>query len=182
MFAKLKHSLDIQQYTEKEILISFGETVDDKFQGIEYRKVVSKHAFDIFNTIPTKYRGLFDISLMKINRAIPAHTDSEITCAINFYVKTSNCMTMFYSLKNNNPNKIQIENQTNGCIFNEEDLIWNHDCFIAEPGEAWVLDVTKPHSVMPIDPGNPERIAITLATRSFTFDEVCAILASTGSL
>jgi hypothetical protein len=182
MFAKLKNNFNIDHFVERDKIISFGLIVDEEFQGIEYKKVVSKHAFEIFNTIPAEYRRLFDIQLMKINREIPPHTDSKISCAINFFIKTKDCVTKFYNFGNSNPDQIQIENQTNGFIFNEKDLIWEGDSFTAKSGEAWVLDVTKPHSVHPVDSGNPERIAITLATKSFTFDQVCMMLRATNNL
>jgi hypothetical protein len=57
------------------------------------------------------------------------------------------------------------------------------DNFVANPGEIYLLDVTKPHSVR--RPPNVEfvdRIAVCLQSSKFNFDETVQLLKSTGNL
>ena len=58
---------------------------------------------------------------MTIDCGIPPHTDSDIKVTINFYIRTDNCRTVYYKLLSDNPKKYQIENQTNGFIFDKND-------------------------------------------------------------
>jgi hypothetical protein len=100
---------------------------------------------------------------------------------INFYIKTDNCLTQFYKFKSENPTTRQIENQTDGYLFNVEDLETTNS-FTAEPTDAYLLDVTKPHSVIPLETTNIHRSAIVLQTDRFTFDEVLEMLKETDNV
>jgi hypothetical protein len=100
---------------------------------------------------------------------------------INFYINTSNCLTQFYSLKTDTPRTHQIENQTDGHLFSIHDLNVE-DSFVASPGEVWLLDVTKPHSVQPLQAGPVDRVALVLQSRKFNFKETVAMLQATGNL
>ena len=180
MFKKLNCNVKIDSYEELLPTKSYGETVDGEFKGIQYKYVDFPTMQDLFLLFPERYRQDFFTQVMKVNRLIPPHTDSGIKTTINFYIKTDNCLTQFYRFKNNNPKRIQIENQTDGYIFDEKDLDLI-GCFHAKDGDVWMLDVTIPHSVLPLAEFN-DRIAITLATPIHSFETVCEMLKETGNL
>ena len=181
MFAKLKNEFVIEQYKVHDLNISFGIGEGDAFKGIRYNTVTSPIALKLYEVIPTEFRHMFGISLMTINTTIPPHTDSGIKCTINFYIKTQDCVTQFYKFKDNNPGRIQIANQTDGYIFKPEDVTAT-ESFVAQPNEAWILDVSKPHGVTPMHDLASERIAISLATRTFSYEQVYDMLVGTGQI
>jgi len=53
--------------------------------------------------------------------------------------------------------------------------------FIANQYDAWVLDVSQPHSVKPIG-DITERLGLSLATNTYNYDDVCNMLHETGNL
>lgn len=176
-FKKLKQSFFPCRYDIVKDGIKFGEIVDNEFKGIQYS--ILNPDYRLLKVIPKKYQNDFCVNLMRINREIPPHTDTGIKVTINFYYKTENCITQFYNF-NGEPRKYQIENQVDGYIYDESDLK-KTDSFIAKNYEAWILDVTKPHSVKPFS-GIKERVAITLATFTHSYEDVCNMLIETGHL
>lgn len=182
-FMKLKNNLDIGQYSIHETHVSYGYGAirDGTFKGIKYSVVKTGIRQKLFELIPEQHRCHFDILAMQVNVKIPPHTDSIITATINFYIKTDNCLTQFYSLNTIKPKTKQIENQTTGYLFKIEDLE-EVDNFIAKPGEIWVLDVSKPHSVLPSAVGPIDRVALCLQSSKFNFDETIELLKTTGNL
>lgn len=179
MFHKLLHKFNPEPFDITGSRIRFGEEVNGQFKGIEYFNTNHSNTNSLFHLVPNKYRENFCLTLMKINTIIPPHTDTGILVTINFYIETSNCITQFYKFKND-PKKYQIENQKEGFIFDENDLE-PAGSFIAEQYDAWVLDVSQPHSVKPI--GNiTERLGLSLATNTYSYDDVCNMLYETGNL
>lgn len=174
-FKKLRSSYFPSHYDILSSRIKFGETVDNEFRGIEYFNI-SFDTKNLLKIIPPQYRENFCITLMKINTEVPPHTDTGILVTINYYYKTSNSITTFYKFKNE-PRKYQIENQTDGYLFHEEDLEETGH-FQADPYEAWILDVSQPHSVK----GGGDRVAISLATNTYNYEQVCNMLVETGTL
>jgi hypothetical protein len=179
-FAKLNKEFTLGEYEKVREVISYGKERPDEFKGIQYSRVKIPNMHDVYQVIPQRFRKHFGLNLMRINSVVPAHTDSYIKMCINFYTQTENCITYFHKPIVENPKKYQIPNQSDGYMFDETDLM-RDDNFIANTGEAWVLDVTKPHSVVPLG-DIKERRAFTLATTAFTFDEVCDMLRETGNL
>jgi len=115
---------------------------------------------------------------MTINCKIPPHTDTEIITSINFYLQTEGCRTVFYKPKVDAPRTAQVENQTNGHIYFEEDLE-EVDSFVAKDFEVWALDVTQIHSVQ----GDFKlRKAITLGTFVHKYKDVVEMLKETGNV
>jgi len=180
-FIKLKNNLDLANYSIDETTNSYGMEVNGVFKGIKYSKTDTTLKESLFNLIPKENRHFFDISVMQVNTYIPPHTDSNIMATINFYIKTSNCVTQFYSFNTDAPRKEQLKTQTNGYLFSIHDLN-AEDKFVASSGEIWLLNVTKPHSVQPIVNGPVDRVALCLSSRKFNFDETVALLQATGAL
>jgi hypothetical protein len=180
-FIKLKNNLDIGNYSIHETTNSYGLIIDGTFKGIKYSSVETDIRQQLLELIPEEHRCHFDISAMQVNVKIPPHTDSNITATINFYIKTDNCLTQFYSLKTDKPRKKQLQNQTTGYLFAVEDLDIV-DNFVAKSGEIWLLDVSKPHSVLPMSDGPIDRVALCLQSRKFNFNETIKLLEATGNL
>lgn len=179
MFHKLLHKFNPEPFDTTGSRIRFGEEVGGSFKGIEYFNTNHSNTDSLFRVVPNKYRENFCLTLMKINTIIPPHTDTGILVTINFYLETSNCITQFYKFKGE-PKKYQIENQKEGFIFDENDLE-PAGSFIAEQYDAWVLNVSQPHSVKPL--GNiTERLGLSLATNTYNYDDVCNMLYETGNL
>jgi hypothetical protein len=67
---------------------------------------------------------------------------------------------------------LKLDNQTDGYAYKFEDVD-TIASFVAEDGDAYILDVTKLHSVH--SGSKKDRIAIALSTK-LDFDSVCKIL------
>jgi hypothetical protein len=178
---KLKNNLDITDYSINEERISYGRNLNGTFQGIKYYGVDTVIKKQLFDLIPEEHQHYFYILAMKVNGTVPPHTDSKITATINFYIKTNNYLTQFYSLKTNSPKTHQLKNQTTGHMFAVGDLEIQ-DSFVANPGEIWLLDVSKPHSVHPNLFEPIDRVALCLQSQKFNFEETAELLRATGNL
>jgi hypothetical protein len=88
----------------------------------------------------------YDLTLMVINHhVIPPHIDSGTLTVINIYIQKGDAITIFYE-KMGIPTEYKLLNQTDGGMYNPNELqkIFS---FKAKPFEAWILDVSKIHSV-----------------------------------
>jgi hypothetical protein len=180
MFHKLKSNLVVSDYKPLEETISYGEHINGKFMGISYNFVEFNNSDLLYSLVPLKYRHNFYTQVMKINTPVPPHTDSGIGFTINCYLQTDNCLTQFYKLNTDAPQTTKMVMQTTGKMYREEDLDKTKN-FIAKSNEMWILDVSKPHSVTPLGEFK-ERVAITLSSMKYSYDEVCNMLYETGNL
>jgi hypothetical protein len=181
-FAKLKNKFYIDDYIKKSLIVSYGKQINDTtFKGICYSDIEFKEKDEIFKIIPERFRQYFMIGVMEVNTQIPPHTDSKILSTINIYLNTDNCLTQFYKFKNENFEKSQIENQTTGFLFGPKDLDLT-DSFIATPNDAYLLDVSMPHAVIPQDSNSIYRTAIFLQSSFFNFNEVLEMLRETDNI
>jgi hypothetical protein len=147
MFRKLNITHSFSCERKPQPFTSFGEDINGKFRGIAYYNTTPQKQKEVLNILPEKYRKYFDVSVMEINHSIPPHIDSKTKTVINAYIETANATSIFYNLKSDNVERKRLENQEgDGCYFDENDLVPCGE-FIAKPGEMWILDVSKPHSV-----------------------------------
>jgi hypothetical protein len=160
--------------TGDKIWYSYGvETDKDGFNGIRFTTgdIHPTLMAAVWDLIPERYRNRFDVSLMHINRTILPHTDSDVTTVINIYIKAGGYITGFNRPIAGAP-CMKMEEQTDGVtyLFPDTTEVCN---FVAQDGDAYVLDVTQLHSVYqrPRLVPPPSRLAINLSTR-LTFDEV----------
>ena len=160
-FVKLKNNIKLAEYSITDSIIKFGMEVNGVFKGIQYSYVETPIKTSMLNLIPEEYQQYFDVSIMQVNTAISPHTDNNTMATINFYINTDNCITQFYSLKTNTPRTEQVKNQTTGHLFSAQDLNVE-DKFEATPGELWILDVSKPHTVQPLRNGPVNRDVLCL--------------------
>jgi hypothetical protein len=173
-FCKLTKEFSIPNYKILEVQMSFMQ--GDR--GIAYH-YANFDNFDLFDIVPAQYKDYFTVTVMRINAQIPPHTDSGIKSTINIYIDTDDCVTQFYKFKNTDPATQQVANQTDGFIFDETDLEKTNS-FIAKPNQAWLLDVSQPHAVIPHDDFN-ERTAIAISS-TLAYNVVQDILKETGHL
>tara|TARA_R100000742_G_C4243420_1_gene62706 strand:+ start:263 stop:784 length:522 start_codon:yes stop_codon:yes gene_type:complete len=169
-FKKLDSIKNIPSYEIGAREVEYGFSRDNIFKGLWYSGITLKEKLDI---IPKKYASEFFTIFLEANTYIIPHTDSNTKAVINFYIETSNCLTQFYEIKEN-AKPSQINNQTDGYIYNLKDLI-KKESFIAQSGDIYILDVSKVHSVIPLDDKEIHRKAICFATDSLNFDEVVEI-------
>ena len=147
-------------------------------KGIKYIKTAVSNLDKILEIIPEEKRKDFTVSLMKVSGQIPPHTDSWSSTVINFYIQAENSITQFYVPKVDTPKVHQIENQTNGYMFDLDDLIPTNS-FVASSGDIYILDVSKPHAVW--SEQDLDRIAVSLST-THKFDQVVGFLKETGNI
>jgi hypothetical protein len=171
MFRILKNKFINLEYVQGDKQISYGDVIT------YYDTELAKEG--VLHIIPLQYRNDFHVSLLKISGPVPPHTDSEVITSINFYMKPGKYKTTFYTPE---PKAVkrQIENQTNGYIFQPHELA-DRGSFIANPGDAYVLNVSKVHAIDPVG-DIEERVVICLATDKHDFDAVLGMLDRTGSI
>jgi hypothetical protein len=175
MFAKLNSTFEKPLYTTTQDLKSFK---GDDGKGIQYKMIWSPDAENLYSVLPRRYWKDFHITEMKIDCAVPPHTDTEIVTSINFYIQTEGCKTTFYKTKVDEPKTFKMEQQTNGRIFYPEDLE-EVDSFVAKDYEIWVLDVSQIHGVS----GDFNlRKAITLGTFIHKYEDVIEMLKETKNV
>ena len=174
-FIKLNCNYTTTQYSYNALIKSYGNFVNGHWEGIEYYNTVDQESNELWNLIPKEYHNDFYLCIMVINCKIPPHTDSNILCSINAYIKPDGSITKFYSIIGDTITR-KITNQTNGSIFDKACLTQLGE-FTAGQDEVYLLDVTVPHSV---EPGNnesgTERIAVCLQSKTKTFNQVFDIL------
>ena len=151
-FKKLDLEIDIPSYEIGKKEIEYGLEIDNNFTGLWYSNLKLTDKIDF---IPKEYKSNFYLLFLEANSYILPHSDSGPTAVINFYIETNNCATQFYEVKDN-AEPYQIET----------------DSFIAQPGDIYILNVNKIHSVIPLDNQEINRKAICFSTNSLTFNEV----------
>ena len=168
MFRILKNQFNNLKYSQGGQQVSYGGVIT--YYDAELLEG------SIYDTIPKEYRGDFYLSVTKITDALPPHTDSQIKTAINFYIEPADYVTTFYTPE---PKAVkrQVENQTNGYIFQEHELA-NRGSFKAKPGDAYLLGVDRVHSVK----GSGNRTLLCLSTDKHDFYEVLNMLVETGNI
>ena len=174
-FKKLNLPFNLPKIKVAEIARWYGIELEDEFRGIWYNNIEESEKCSLKDCIPKEYRDSFNLHLMQINSVIFPHTDSNTSCSINFYMHTNKCITQFYEPKEN-IKPLKIENQTDGNIYKLEDLEMGPS-FLAQPGDVYLLNVSKPHSVAPPTDDKVLRTAFCLSTNKFTFEEVSEMLA-----
>lgn len=177
MFKKLDVDFVLENFEYSKKIIEYGRLNQD---GQVKPKIVYHHAvgqckklLDIL--IPEEYRKDFDVAIMDIAASVGPHTDSKILVSINHYFQTNDEKTTFYSFKEGAISKFQIDNQTNGFVFNPEQLVV-YDYFVAKPNETWILDVTKPHSVYTTRVTDKQRRAIVVQTTKHSYEKVMEMI------
>jgi len=173
-FIKLNKKFNVGEFTETSLINEYA--INGK--GIGFYNVDNYNKDLIFSVIPERFRDEFFVREMKINYNIPPHTDSHVSATINFYVKAIDCKTNFFK-KADASLGVKMTTQTTGRTFAEESLE-HAGSFIAESGDAWLLDVSSPHSVKNIGLKPVDRIALVLQSYKYNFSQLYDMLHETG--
>lgn len=162
-------------FTTIEGLTSFAG-IDGK--GVGHKKVWSPDSEHFYSVIPKQYWGDFDFTLMTINSAIYPHIDRDYISTINFYLETGgDNETLFFS--DGELASINGDVDYSSGVYDESTLSVIGS-FTAKLNEAWLLDVSKIHTVH--NSSNGVRKALSLRTKKYNFDEVYNMLKETGNV
>jgi hypothetical protein len=191
MFTKLKTNFDDILYTKVPGLESFAGLGG---KGVYHNKIWSPDSEKIYSVIPKRYHEDFYLTIMTINHVLLPHRDNDLVTTINFYVKAGKCRTVFYNEKEGAQiwqpenvitrpkSKLEVDTEVKyvKAVYDLED-VEEIDEFIAKDGEAWLLDVSEIHNVVPIQEFT-ERKAIALRTKKYSYIEVYEMLKETGNV
>jgi hypothetical protein len=143
-FLKLDKTYNLSStYKTFKSIASYGKNRNETFVGINYSMVATPDAELLFSVIPKESRKDFYIALMEVNTFIPPHVDTGVLSTINFYIKSDGCTTQFYDFK---PSADKSRVDTKGYVYDIKDLC-EADSFVADDGDAYLLDTTKVHAV-----------------------------------
>ena len=145
----------------------------------------------IYNIIPEYARKFFSISGIKISNSLIPHVD-DVKTSILFYIKTGGCKTQFYQVNKKNPTIYYSSTEINGQQINDknsyrpetykmEDLI-EDGSYIANAYDAYCVDGSKPHAVIPIYRLAPMNRSFILFKTDIPFASVVSLLEKTNSI
>ena len=117
--------------------------------------------------IPKKYWDKFQPLYMHVNCDILPHVDSGHRTVINIYIKAGGYQTDFHTPKVDAVS-FKLPNHQFGYRFEDVNTLCS---FVAQDGDAFILDVSRLHSVH--SGKERDRIALALST-NLSFKEVCA--------
>mgnify|MGYP003140263895 CR=1 FL=1 len=169
-FKKLDITFDIPDFDTGDLVVEYGLDIGGNFHGLWYNEILNENQCPLKNVIPQELQDSFVIQLMQANTYIHPHTDSGTLAVVNFYLSTNGCVTQFHEIKEG-ARPFKLPSQTDGCIYSEDDLELGPS-FLAEPGDVYLLDVTKVHSVVPPAGVQVDRKALCLASTSLNFEQV----------
>ena len=181
-YRKLNKQFVIDHYQKTGSKIEYGIDTPMGFMGIKYSYIMTPNDEELYRVVPNRDRDNCTLSVMELNYQIPPHTDSDIEAIINFYIRTDRCITQFY-YPSTNPQAIAegVSTQTDGAVFHEGHLKKSVR-FMAHPGDAYLLDVSKPHSDLPTEPRLTDPPCIRMQLLYKSFDEAVEMLQETGYL
>ena len=180
-YIKVKDKFFVGKYDIISRKYQYGLNTPNGFYGIKYSYIDLSNSNELLQVIPEHHRDKCTLSVMDLNHRIPPHTDSGIEAIINFYIKTDNCKTQFYKFKTSDPKEFKLPTQRDGSIFDENDLD-ETESFISQVGDAYLLDVSQPHAVIPLHDGPVDRKAICLQLLYTTFSEAKQLLKQTNQI
>jgi len=192
MFVKLKNKFETPIYTTISGLESFAG-LDGK--GVTHKRVWTPEQEQFFSVIPRRYWDDFEFTLMTINNYILPHIDNDLLCAINFYMATDNGSgkTVYYKTKDgvsplpNKPElKVNAENFNEGVVKYVGDLYKQEDVepiaeFTAYDGDAYLIDVTKIHNVIPNENFKLRKV-LALRSKKYRYEQVYEMLKETNNV
>jgi len=170
-FKKLNINFEVPPIYLGKNEVNYGLEIDNKFHGIWYDEITNLQDIDFKKFVNNKD---CKVNLLQANSYIPPHTDSNMISVLNFYLAADNCLTQFYELKNNAIGS-QIKNQTDGKIYTLDELTLGPS-FMAFPGDVYLLNVSKVHSVIPLDDRSVKRAAVCLSFPDLNFNEMQKII------
>lgn len=179
MFKKLDIALSepVFEYTESRVSFGNGGLYKNDPPMICYSEIDGIIAQEMLNLIPFEFKDKFEVCIMEITKTLVPHTDSYITCSVNYYFNADDGRTVFYRALENKEGFPMKQTRETGKMFKSTD-VEEIDSFIAKSGEVWVLDVTKPHNLISTSKKLINRRAIVLQTSHFTYEQVVEMIES----
>jgi len=124
----------LSQYDSKETVLSYYN-----ISNIDYFKTI--HTRKFFTIQPNRVR----FSILTGQGLLSPHRDHDAATVLNYYISAEEDQTIFYNV-NEFAEPFSYKEGSAKNIYKLEDLTEN-DKFIAGSGDAYLLDVTKTHSV-----------------------------------
>ena len=204
-FVKLKDNFFVQDYNRiKKMIVAYGGInplnglYDIGYDDVDLPDNMREY---VLNVIPKEFQNKFKIRLMRINHYIGPHIDHGDRTTINFYINTDNCKTQFYDFVAENKPKLNYSvwidgkettvDTINPKIYSGGNIdptcLIKTDSFVAKDNEAYCLDISKPHSVIPLDyvtleeTSKVRRLALMLGT-TLPYTLVCEFLRQTKNI
>ncbi len=190
----LKKVLYLTKYIDKQTCELYGDPSPDGYNAITddenlvidyyHKNNFCKFLHYSFNYDPiTKYfpfdrikeKPVINWQVVTGGYELPPHVDLKRKCAINFYINTNNETTSFYTRKRQG---VFLKEKHNKYVSNElfiPDWVEKTDSFIANDFDVYILDTTKPHSVL-MNNNQNKRIAITFSFFEMTYENVLQCL------
>jgi len=180
-YRKLNKKFFIDHYQKNGSKIEYGIDTPMGFRGVKYSHVRTSYDDELYRVIPSSDRENCKLSVMELNYTLPPHTNNGIESVINFYIKPDKCITQFYYPLNPEIHGDDINNQIEGATFHNS-YLKKSVRFMAYPGEAYLLDLSKPYSITPTRPGITDCKCICMELPYNSFDEAVQILTSNGEI
>ena len=187
MFAKLNKTFPTPLYATLNELVSWAGI---NGRGVQHKKIWSPDGEQLYSVIPKEYWPDFELTVMTINGQLLPHVDNDLISAVNFYIDPGNYRTVFYKPKADaeyfqpkvevSGTAVPLEEQIGyvEAVY-QSDEVDEAGSFIADPGEAYLLDVREIHNVEPLGEVTIRKV-LALRTKKYDYDEVLAMLTQTG--
>lgn len=143
--------------------------------GVKENKVL---ADTLLQVLPTRYRDDFVIQCARALKGTMPHVDPGRLATINFYVTTGNCTTKFFKFKDPGVTPSKWRESNVALLLKDLELV---ESFVAQPGDAYILDVTIPHSVVAPTP-DADRTMVCLSSNIHSYETVVEMLRETGNI
>lgn len=130
----LKGSNLMSQYDSKDTVLSYYNIND-----IEYFRTI--HTRKFFTIQPNRVR----FSILTGQGLLHPHRDHDASTVLNYYISADADQTIFYNV-NESAEPFSYKEGSAKNIYNLSDLT-ETDKFVASSGDAYLLDVSKTHSV-----------------------------------
>lgn len=175
MFKKLEQNFINQEFEDWSIFNSSDMTLDFKGEkGNTHLKYFYLNNVEKFLQVHTRKFCKITPTIVRYAEIsgpgfLGAHIDHGPKAALNFYISAGTDETIFYKKKTQNIPSIQYPGQLDNNVFRTDDLI-EESKFVSNSNEAYLLDVSKIHSVNKIT--DCTRIFIAYLWYSNSYEEI----------
>lgn len=137
-----------------------------EYFGIDNIELFRKQHIRKFSTIPpsrVRYVKLTGSGILQ------PHVDHNTTAALNYYISANEDKTIFYKTRSDNISPISYPGKEEANVYNLDSLIPTGE-FIACSNQTYLLDVSKIHAVIKIDP--TPRIFIAYLWENHSYEQL----------
>jgi hypothetical protein len=149
----MKHATQLNLPCEWPAIQKDGPVLGRHGSGIHYpiervirRYIPRKHMNSVVSLLPESLRDkVIGVNYSEI-RILGPHVHLREQAAINFYQETNGEVTSFWDGEIVPDDRWSLDNG-NGYYHVNHEILTPTEVFVAKPGDVWVLDSRKPHSV-----------------------------------